>query len=209
MPLTTTLVIAPIFLDQSGAAFRSDQGLRDTDRARRIFHVDNGPFVVWFDLHRRMCRRGGCATDQQRQAEFETLHLGRDVDHFVERRRDKPGQTNHFRFLAAGGFEDFFATHHHAQIDDFEIVALKNNADDILAYVMNVAFDGRHDDFSVTAHLAVFFFFNERNEMGNGLFHDSCRFHNLRQKHFPVAKQVAYDIHTRHQRALDYVEWPL
>ena len=39
--------------------------------------------------------------------------------------------------------------------------------------------------------------------MTDRLLHDTCRFHNLRQKHFALAKQITDDIHSVHQRTLD------
>jgi hypothetical protein len=49
------------------------------------------------------------------------------------------------------GGEDLLARHHHAQVDDVEIVALEHHADDVLADVMHIALDGGHHDQSVAA----------------------------------------------------------
>ena len=41
------------------------------------------------------------------------------------------------------------------------------------------------------------------------LFHDSCAFYNLRQKHFSRTKQISNDVHAIHQRAFDDMQWSL
>ena len=47
------------------------------------------------------------------------------------------------------------------------------------------------------------FGFHERHEIGDGLLHHARGFHDLRQKHFARAEQIADDVHAVHQRAFD------
>jgi hypothetical protein len=43
-------------------------------------------------------------------------------------------------------------------------------------------------------------------QVGNGLLHDACRLHDLRQEHFARAEKVANDVHAGHKRAFDDVQ---
>jgi hypothetical protein len=52
--------------------------------------------------------------------------------------------------LARDG-EDLLRRHHHAEVDDLEVVALEHDADDVLADVVHVALDGRNDDEALRA----------------------------------------------------------
>ena len=90
--------------------------------------------------------RRGRAADQERDDQPRTLHLARDVDHLVERRRDQTAQPDQVRVLLAGRFQDPVRRNHHAEIDDLEIVAFQNHAHDVLSDVVDVALDRRHDD---------------------------------------------------------------
>ena len=71
------------------------------------------------------------------------LHLAADVDHFIEARRDQAGEADDVDIFLAGAFQNRFARHHHAQVDHFKVVAAEHDADDVLADVVDVAFDRR------------------------------------------------------------------
>ncbi len=45
-------------------------------------------------------------------------------------------------FCSRAVCENFFARHHHAEVDHLVIVAAEHDADDVLADVVHVAFDG-------------------------------------------------------------------
>ena len=160
---------------------------------------------------------GGGAADQQGNLEhaemFVALHFLGDIRHFFQRRRDQARQANDVRVFHLGAGEDFRTRHHHAHVHHFEVIALQNDGDDILADVMHVAFHGRHDDlaFRLGDDARAFFFqqlffLDKRNQMGHGLFHHARRFHHLRQEHLALAKQVTDHVHAGHQGALDHVD---
>ena len=139
------------------------------------------------------------------------LHLGRDMAHLIERRRDQAGQTDDVRLLLARRFEDARGRHHDAEILDLVAVALQDHADDVLADVVDVALDRGHDDaargFAPRADLLLRL--HERDEMGDRLFHHAGGFHHLGQEHLAAAEEIADDVHAGHQRAFDHVERPL
>ena len=123
--------------------------------ARGVLNIDRRPAVVLLDFHRRMGFRGGRAANEQRQRKALALHLFRHVHHLIKRRRDKPGKPDDIGVYFTRGFEDFIRRHHHAEINNFVVVALEHHADDIFADVVHVAFHGREHNFAVA--LAHFF----------------------------------------------------
>ena len=100
--------------------------------------------------------------------------------------------------LTLCGLKNLVAGNHDTKIDHFEVIALQNNTDNVLANIVYVAFDCRHHDFAVGTQLAVFGFFDERDQVADRLFHNARRLDDLRQKHFAVAEQIADDIHAVH-----------
>ena len=149
MLLTATCILLARLVHQNLFSVGFDQGLCNADRARRIFHIDNRPIVFRLDFHRRVRRRCGCATDQQRQGEILPLHFTGDMHHFIKRRCDQPGEPNNFRTFAARRLQNLLAGHHHAKINDFKVIALQHDANNIFADVVHIAFHGRHDDLAI------------------------------------------------------------
>ena len=134
------------------------------------------------------------------------LHLGGQVDHLVQRRRDQPGEADDVGAHLAGGVEDLLGRHHDAEVDDLVVVALQHDADDVLADVVDVALDRGHDDLAVGASRVASGLasrLDERDQVGDGLLHHARGLHHLRQEHLAGAEQVADDVHAVHQRALD------
>src|SRR6476620_4725784 len=74
------------------------------------------------DPHSSVLLRGRCTSDQQRQFELAPLHLLRDVDHLVERRRDQTGKTDDVATLLDRGVQDAIGRHHHAEVDDLVVL---------------------------------------------------------------------------------------
>ena len=99
--------------------------------------------------------------------------------------------------------------HHHAEIDDLEVVALEHDADDVLADVVHVALHGGDDDAAVGARDAVLLLLDERHEMRDRALHHARALHHLRQEHLAGAEQVADDVHAVHQRTFDHLQRPL
>ena len=156
-----------------------------------------------------MGRAGRRPADQQRLDHAATLHLGGDIDHFVEARRDEAGETDHVHPLLFRRVENGFRRHHDAEIDDLVAVASQHDADDVLADIVHVAFHGRHQDPAIRRvgrAEKLLFLFEVRLQPGDGLFHHTGGFDHLRQEHLAGAEQVTDDIHAVHQRAFDNVQ---
>ena len=110
--------------------------------------------------------------------------------------------------LARDG-EDLRGRRHHAEIDDLVIVAGEHDADDVLADVVHVALDGRHQDLAGgLARVAAvgLLRLHVGQQMRHRLLHHARRLDHLRQEHLAGAEQVADDVHAGHQRALDDVQ---
>jgi hypothetical protein len=77
------------------------------------------------------------------------LHLGGDVLHLLQAGRDQARQADDVRAFRLGLGEDVPARHHHAHVDDLEVVALQDHRDDVLADVVHVALHGGDDDLAL------------------------------------------------------------
>ena len=73
------------------------------------------------------------------------------------------------------------------EIDDLVIVALENDADDVLADVVHVALDRRHHDppggLALREPKLLLLLLHEGHEIGDRLLHHARRLHHLRQEH--------------------------
>ena len=107
--------------------------------------------------------------------------------------------------LSLAALQNVLPRHHDAEVDDLEAVALQDHADDVLADVVNVALDGRHDDPALALGRAGLFLLrlDEGDEVGDRALHHPRRLHHLRQEHLARPEQVADDVHAVHQRAFD------
>ena len=105
----------------------------------------------------------------------------------------------------------FCRGHHHAQVDDLEVVALEHDADDVLADVVNVALDRRHHDrplglarYTRRGLLRL----DEGDKMRDRLLHHARALDDLRQEHLAGAEEIADDVHPGHQRPFDDLDGP-
>ena len=96
-------------------------------------------------------------------------------------------QADYVGFPFAGGLQNFFRGNHHAEINHFVIIASKHDADDVLADVMDVAFDRGHEDAALRLMVSrsLFLLFHKGKQIGDCLFHDAGALDDLRQKHSP------------------------
>ncbi len=99
---------------------------------------------------------------------------------------------------------------HDPEVDDLVVVALEDDADDVLADIVDVALDrGHHDQAVVLRCGRVLLGLDERHEVSHGLLHDPGALDDLGQEHLAGAEEVADDVHPVHQRALDDMDRPL
>ena len=125
---------------------RSKQARDDADGAARVEHVDRLPARKVGDLDGGVDAAGRRAADEQRHVETLALHLGGDMHHLVERRRDQAGKADDVDFPLARRLQDPRRRHHDAEVDDLVVVAVEHDADNVLADVVDVALDGRDQD---------------------------------------------------------------
>ena len=152
---------------------------------------------------------GRGTADHERDGESLTLHFLRNMDHLVERWRDEAGEADDVAIFFLRGGEDFFARNHHSHVDDFVIVAGQNDANDVFADIVDIAFHRGHENAALRAGIRIrsALGFHERGEPSDGFFHHTGAFHHLRQEHFPFAEEVTDDFHAVHERAFDDREW--
>ncbi len=201
-----------------GAGVGAAQAIDDADALGGVLDVDDDPVILRRDLDRRVPGAGGRSADQERDLEALALHRAGDVHHLVERRRDQAREPDHVDLALAGLLEDLLAGDHHAQVDDFVVVAGQDDADDVLADVVDVSLDRGHQDpasglvlvrgGAVAGPVAGgrgrlgLFGLHERRQVGDGLLHDPRALDDLGQEHLARAEEVADDVHAVHQAGL-------
>ena len=175
--------------------------------------MDDAAGVFRRNFHGGVGGARGRAADEERDREARAFHLFGNVDHLVEGRRDEAGEANDVDVELLRFRENFVARDHDTEVGDLVVVTSEDDTDDVFADVVNIAFDGRDEKFSLGAGGfaggggAGFFGFHERREVGDGALHHAGGFDDLREKHFAGAEEVADDAHAVHERALDDVEW--
>ena len=209
-------VIGAHFGGISLAPLRRQQRRGDADGAAGVVDMHHRPAaIVRVDLDGGMDAAGSGAADQQRHLQALAFHLAGEETHLVERRRDQAGQADDVGALGFRGLDDLGGRHHDAEVDHLEIVTLQDDADDVLADVVDVALDGREHDLAgglaavagnAVGEVARLLLFHERHQIGHRLLHHARGFHHLRQEHLAVAEEVADDVHAGHQRAFDHIE---
>ena len=91
--------------------------------------------------------------DQQRKLEALALHLTRNVNHLVERRRDEAAEADDVGADFLGAVENLLGRNHHAHVDHVVVIAGQDDADDILTDIVYVAFDGGEDNLALRLDL--------------------------------------------------------
>ena len=132
------------FLHIAGFILFRNQFLCHPYRTGRILNPDGGAIVILFNLHRGVRLGRSRATDHQRQIHFQALHFFCHVHHFIQRRGDQTTQANQVNIFLFGLFQNFCRGHHHAHIDDFEVIALQHHADNVFTNVVHIAFYRGH-----------------------------------------------------------------
>ena len=151
-------------------------------------------------------RRG--AADQQRQVEALARHLLGHRHHLVERRRDQARQADDVGLVVVGRLQDVLERHHDAEVDDLEVVALQDHAHDVLADVVDVALDRRHDDLALGPRRRGLLGLDVGQQVGDRLLHHARALDHLRQEHLARAEEIADHVHAGHQRAFDDLDRP-
>ena len=131
------------------------------------------------------------------------MHFTGDVYHFLQRWRNEARKPNKIRSFPFRCFENFLARNHDPKIDNFEVITLQHDTHNIFANVVNITLYRRHDYLAIRFNDPALLFFDEGQQVCNGLFHHTRRFDHLRQEHLPVAKEIADHIHASHQWPFD------
>ena len=79
--------------------------------------------IPWSDLDRRVLLGGCGSTYEQRDFEFQSLHLLGNMDHLIQRGRDEARQPEDVGSLLQDSLQYSLAGHHHSKVNDLEVVA--------------------------------------------------------------------------------------
>ena len=129
--------------------------------------------------------------------------------HLLERWGDQAREPDHVRTDLPRGREDLRRGDHHAQVQDVVVVAAQDDANDVLADVVDVALDRGHDDPALRLGRAAarpLLGLDERDEVGDRRLHHPGALDDLGEEHLAGAEKVADAVHPGHQRPLDHVE---
>ena len=122
-------------------------------RAAGIGHVDHRADIVGRNFHRGVHPAAGRPTNQQRRLALTevgvALHLGGHMLHFLKAGGDQARQANDVSAFLFGFGQDVLAGHHHPHVHDFEVIALQDHGDDVLADVVHIALDGGDHDLAL------------------------------------------------------------
>ena len=202
------LLLGAILFVKRLATLRPAQGAHDWHRPRSVYNMDGFIPVSRRNLHGRMAFARGRTADQKWNLQTATVHLGRDVDHFIQRRSNQAAEADDVSPFLDRRFDDLVRRHHHAQINDLVVVATQDHADDVLADVVDIALDRRENQFSSTFHplRGLLLRFHQRRQVGHRFFHHPGAFYHLGQKHLSFAKKIADNVHPVHERAFNDFE---
>ncbi len=126
--------------------------------------------VGWLDLHRRMrAAGGGTSADPGGGIENPRRSISAsDEHHLIKRGRDQPREADDVDLVLDRLVEDAVGRDHDAEVDHLVVVALQDDADDVLADVVHVALDGGHQHLArAPVSRAVRLGLHERQQVGD------------------------------------------
>jgi hypothetical protein len=123
-----------------------EQSTDNTNSARGIGNMNGRLAVFWGNLDGSVNARRGGSTNQQWQVHATTFHLLSNVDHLIERGSNETRQTNDIDVLRDSGVENLLAGDHNTHVDDTVVVATKNDTNNVLSDIMDVALNGSEKD---------------------------------------------------------------
>ena len=128
------------------------------------------------------------------------LHFGH-VNHLIQRWRDQTAQPNNVHLLALAASR-FFGGHHHAQINNFIIVAGQHNAYNVFALMScNIAFYGGYQNFAAGFQQHALTLFSSKTVRDKPqIFHHARVFTTCGKNIFPARTNHPLNVHTGHQR---------
>lgn len=150
--------------------------------------------------------RSGRTADQYGNLQPPAFQLFADVDHLLERRGNQSAQADRVGAPGDGFVDDAGTLDHHAQVADRVAVAGHDYRHDVLADVVYVAFHGSHQHLAGTLGVRFGTLLDVGSQYGDGFFHHAGGLDHLRQEHFALPEQIAYDFHGRHQQPVDHCQ---
>ena len=149
------LIIGLQLREKVGLLFGTEKSTRHIHRAGGIQNVNDSGGIILGDFHCRMSTTCGGPANHKRKCEPLTLHFLRNMDHFIKRRGDQTGEADDIAIFLHGCRENFFTGNHDAHVDDLVVIAGQDNAHDVLADVVHIAFHRGHEDTTLGAGVGI------------------------------------------------------
>ena len=126
--------------------------------------------------------------------------------HFFQRGSNQTTQSDHIHFFFNSTLHNGFRRHHHSQVYNIITIASHHHRYNIFSNIVHIALYSCQQHFSSRGASFHFFRFDNRLQDSYGFFHRTGSLHNLGKEHFTGTKQLAYIIHSIHQRAFNHID---
>src|SRR5690554_564361 len=94
---------------------------------------------------------GRSSSNKDRSSASSLLKEGNHPLHLLQRWGDQARETDQISSMRLGRFKNILGLNHDTKIDYLKVVALKNQADNILTNIVHVSFYCRHNSLATSA----------------------------------------------------------
>ena len=146
------------------------------------------------------------ATHHKRYIQPTGLHQFCHMAHLLKRRGYKSAQSHDIGIFGNSPFHNLLTRNHHAQVYNLIAIASHYHRNDILSYIMHIAFHSSNNHLTgiCTATRRILLGFDKRIKPLHGLLHGACALYHLRKEQFSFPEKPPHFIHARHQWSVNY-----
>ena len=97
------------------------------------------------------------------------------MNHLLKRGGDESGDADQIAVLLFGRSQNLFGGNHHSEVNNLIAIALHHHANNILSYIVNIAFGRCHQQLPLSGHaFSALVLGKVWVEIGNRPFHHPC-----------------------------------
>jgi len=143
------------------------------------------------------------AADEERDLDGRDAQVLRRHHHLLRGLHEQAGETECVGLVGVVRRDQILGRHLDAQVDHAVSVVREDDLDQVLADVVDIAFDGGQHDRTPRGRLGLF---HEPLEVGDGGLHRLRRLEDFGDDELVVVEQPPDLVHAPHQRAIDDLE---